>query len=514
MQSRRSSRTWKQVRHYAALLLCLWSVAAQAAVDVFVQNNTTLGYTVEGTGGPGLSSNESSQVVEVIPPGAGATILRLDPHPHIGPLGRAVQFVRRLEGGGGALYLEQRLDNTGTRTTLRGAGFTRSATWRLPNRTVYVKHRIRPAGIEYVLQDELPRINLGGPGTLNVLSYNIYMRPTGTIFHNGQQVRKSLLIPWLKGYDVVILQEAFDDEIRQYLIDELGADDEYPFHTRVVGADSWLHQDGGVIILSRWPIEYEDQEVFDDCAGTDCRARKGVVYARINKKGRRYHLFGTHLEAGSADVRERQLSEMQTFIDSFLIPQPEAVIIGGDFNTARSIGHRFNQVTNILNVTQPPLAGPLQHSIDGTINDLTNSKRRLIDYIFWKEDHKRPWRWFNMVLLPRSAEPWREYFLESDRWDLSDHFPVYARFEFDRRVAAGGEVYATAPVRPSDGSLISPQMGAQEATPQSAQMPRRAEERHRQRRGLVREPRRRDDAHVLRRQPSIRAGLRRRDPLR
>jgi hypothetical protein len=42
----------------------------------------------------------------------------------------------------------------------------------------------------------------------------------------------------------------------------------------------------------------------------DCRAEKGVNYARINKAGQRYHVFGTHLDSGedSDSMAVRHLS--------------------------------------------------------------------------------------------------------------------------------------------------------------------------------------------------------------
>lgn len=44
---------------------------------------------------------------------------------------------------------------------------------------------------------------------------------------------------------------------------------------------------GGVVILSKWPIEEKIQYIFNDSGcGTDWFANKGFVYVKINKEGK------------------------------------------------------------------------------------------------------------------------------------------------------------------------------------------------------------------------------------
>lgn len=94
---------------------------------------------------------------------------------------------------------------------------------------------------------------------LDVLSYNIFMRP---FFHDGQRVRANYLVTQLSGYDAVVLQEAYDDEIRSLLLARL--EKEYPYSTETLGEGSVFGANGGVIIVSKWPIVRESQRVFTD----------------------------------------------------------------------------------------------------------------------------------------------------------------------------------------------------------------------------------------------------------
>lgn len=134
-----------------------------------------------------------------------------------------------------------------------------------------------PVGYGATLQDEWHASHL------NVLSYNVYMRPT-SLFANGQMIRAGLIPDQIPGYDVVVFQEAFDDDTRAQLLRGMTAKG-YPYHTDILGTDRGTEQDGGVIIVSRWPIVLQKQRLFGDvCSDWDCSADKGVLYAKIDKQ--------------------------------------------------------------------------------------------------------------------------------------------------------------------------------------------------------------------------------------
>jgi sphingomyelin phosphodiesterase len=281
--------------------------------------------------------------------------------------------------------------------------------------------------------------------TLNVLAYNVYLRPT-TLFKNGQDIRAGLLPERIKGYDVIIFSEAFDDDVREKLLSGLSAD--YPFHTRILGSDDVFEQDGGVIIVSRLPIHDEDQVQFEHqslrdfsgarmCHGDDCLAEKGILYARIGDGERTFHIFGTHLQAGDegggveAAIRDRQLLVIQAFIDSKNIPAGEAVIIAGDFNIDKR-SHEYPSMLHTLRAIDPLAIGH-PYTVDPQINQLSDSEQpKILDYVLYSRNHLRPVNAIAETRLIRSQFGWKEFFFESNIWDLSDHFPIYARLQYGR----------------------------------------------------------------------------------
>ena len=273
------------------------------------------------------------------------------------------------------------------------------------------------------------RETLQAPEILNVLTYNVFLRGPSFFFRDGQDQRVRFLPGQLLEYDVIILQETFSDRHRQRLLREL--EPSYPYRTRVLGRDGFLKQDGGVVVVSRWPIEFEDQSLFGRiCAGFDCFASKGVVYARINKEGSVYHVFGAHAQDGERHraIRERQFGIIKEFITSLCIPVNEPVIIGGDLNV-NLFGDRtdgaYTAMRELLDATHPePKSGsdyvPTWDGINNSLNE--GHTREYLDYVLYSNAHLLPQSSFSEVRIFRV-----------DGQDLSDHYAVYGRFVFGER---------------------------------------------------------------------------------
>jgi len=422
-----------------------------AVTRVFVQNNTSYSFSVSTQqSGASLAREHWRQATGLVAPGQRAEVVRFNRDEGITNR-RDFDFRTTLSVGGNRMVLKQRLHgkpiNSHMWQSLEGPGIadpwfddreTHRATWRFGDRAIPIRYRAFAGGtdddIEYVLR-QIYTVTPGGPETLNVLAYNVYMRPT-SLFRNGQEIRARLLAENLHGYDVLVFSEAFDDDARRILLQ--GLQSEYPHRTRILGADHGFEQDGGVIIVSRWPIEAQDQRPFGNlCSGTDCSADKGVLYARIAKGGRRYHVFGTHTQADpdarSAAIRRPQFQLIREFIDSKRIPATEAVIIAGDLNVdKRRARDEFRGMLRTLDAAHPRAAGP-PYSFDPATNRLAADGRpEYLDYALYSNRNLRPVTASNEVRIIRSEEEWKEYFWEHALWDLSDHYALYGRFQFRR----------------------------------------------------------------------------------
>lgn len=294
------------------------------------------------------------------------------------------------------------------------------------------------------LSSAFPAIAGTCPGPeIKVLTYNVYMRPDelpGLWFANSK--RAQLIAQQIGNADVIVFQEATDDQARGELLDRLH--NRYPNHTHVVETDSWGKQDGGVIIVSRWPVEVEKQEIYNSCKGTDCLSEKGVIYARIIKKShgrqQRFHIFGTHLNAFYGDnpkklkeyqeIQKKQLGQLAIFIRRQQIPAGEPVIIAGDFNIDNRSALHASMLQQLRADELSPPDGT--YTFDPT-NDLVdnNEKPYVLDHVLFLDS--MPLNRARSALdveKPKAATSWKGWVLGKNHRDLSDHFPVHADYCF------------------------------------------------------------------------------------
>ncbi|MBI2519231.1 MAG: sphingomyelin phosphodiesterase [Bdellovibrio sp.] len=268
---------------------------------------------------------------------------------------------------------------------------------------------------------------------LKAISYNVYMRPI-SLFKNGQYERAQLLPETLAGRDILVFQEAFDDDVRGVL--KMGLAAKYPFQSTVVGTDRVFEQDGGVFIATRFPILEEDEYLFgSECARIfeDCLADKGVKYAKLWDGQRIIHVFATHLQNGDGrkDIaaRKSQVERIHQFMLRKLSGSnnAELVLLMGDYNinlkTTPDAFSRYSLKT-ILSDDRP-------YSWDPEYNELASSgSAQQVDYIYYSENHLIPATFEQKVIPLKSKRRWK--FLDSLHIfrDLSDHFPIEATMTF------------------------------------------------------------------------------------
>jgi endonuclease/exonuclease/phosphatase family metal-dependent hydrolase len=300
---------------------------------------------------------------------------------------------------------------------------------------------------------------------IKVMSYNV-MLLSGTVFPGIKHTdRVNWLVPQItsrhKDIDVFVFQEVFDEIARGRLQDKM-ADAGYPYMTELAFAP--FYDDAGVVIQSRYPIEVGLVSSFPAtmCSGADCLARKGVVYARVNKLGRRYHIFGTHLQAGDdAATRREQLVEMRNLANIMPILPDEPVLMAGDFNIdMEGDVSDYNYMLNVLRATFPNAPRPVgvpqspmepRYTSDSRTNDIKRARggtdNKWLDYIFAAQPGPQPltasWEAYEYehseeygmnletapVLIPIGG---LVVYLTPKSWhyDLSDHYSLLGSFTY------------------------------------------------------------------------------------
>ena len=279
--------------------------------------------------------------------------------------------------------------------------------------------------------------------SLNVATSNTMLLPSFIVDQWAQDVRGGLIgsAPYVAGHDVVVFQELFDNSASDILMGKLQG---YPYRTPVVGRSKsgwdetqgdysvFAPEDGGVGIVSRWPITKKVQYIYDDGCGTDAASQKGFAYVRLNVNGSPVHVIGTHTQADdslcssgeAAEIRAGQLREMRNFVDGLHIPADEPVMYAGDFNIDR-YGPEYQNMLQTLSADAPAYDG-VAWTMDPQTNDVAHERypddpRQWLDYVLFDNRHAHPAAWRNTG-LDVSSPPWTLDGTTYNRY--SDHYPV------------------------------------------------------------------------------------------
>jgi endonuclease/exonuclease/phosphatase family metal-dependent hydrolase len=417
--------------------------------DIFVVNSTSesLNVQVEQTGDAPLLENEDYIVYEnTIPPFATKHILRVNRQRPIAS-GQEFFFSTRLENAKVNVQLDQKMQSLESDSILSfGATINSVATplqtglaiYRTPfNQTdnligelaYSASNKAIYPDIHYVVTEAYPPAILSPSSEeLSLITYNIWALP---YISNKIKERLQAMPPFLAQYDVLLLQEAFAPE-RDRLIATLEEDYGYSYVSNILNNPTPNFFDGGIVLLSRYPIVNQAQFYFPDCNGAECFTDKGINYIEIIKQGRSYHIFSAHTSSFNNDIarlyRQNQFEQMRAFAESLNIPQNEPVIYGGDFNVNKSLfPEDYQQMLTTLDASEPNFTGYTDSTFDPFINinatafGTGGDQIEYLDYVLVSNRYAEPNSNINHVRVPRSTAPslWR-------LWDLSDHFPVEA----------------------------------------------------------------------------------------
>ncbi|MFJ3582525.1 sphingomyelin phosphodiesterase [Streptomyces sp. NPDC090127] len=286
---------------------------------------------------------------------------------------------------------------------------------------------------------------------LKVLSYNAFLF-SKSLYPNWGQDHRAKAIPaasFYQGQDVVVIQEAFDNSSSDAL--KANSAGQYPYQTPVMGRSKsgWdatggaysatTPEDGGVTVLSKWPIVRKEQHVYKDACGADWYSNKGFVYTVLDVKGSKVHVVGTHAQstdpgcsAGeAAQTRSRQFKAIDAFLDAKNIPANEQVVVAGDMNVDSRTPEYGTMLSDAGLVGADARTGH-PYSFDTELNSIASERypddpREDLDYVLYRSGNARPANWTNHVVLEKSA-PWTvsSWGTQYTYTNLSDHYPVTA----------------------------------------------------------------------------------------
>jgi hypothetical protein len=176
-------------------------------------------------------------------------------------------------------------------------------------------------------------------GTFNVqfLPSTFNTMPAGDDVSRAQRIADRIS---LADYDIIALNEVFDEDSREVFVNTLKA--EYPYFVAYIGDDAVIVEDSGLMLFSRFPFEalpdathkvdpdnlvaeaagavFEDVAFieYDASMGSDDWSGKGAAFVRIRNPGTQqvYNVAFTHMQA-SYPEEEIELQENPPIVNGF-----------------------------------------------------------------------------------------------------------------------------------------------------------------------------------------------------
>jgi endonuclease/exonuclease/phosphatase family metal-dependent hydrolase len=186
---------------------------------------------------------------------------------------------------------------------------------------------------------------------IKLLTYNIFLRPP-PVNNNENDWKDERLEDFCKvlhSFDIICLQEMFGSlNSRKQSLIRAATKAGFFFYidTSSPGFISKYMVDGGLLILSRFPIISYSFCPFRYGVIADSLAEKGLLYAKILVKDSFLHLFTTHLQASyfysgethfkvSCETRMAQINQISYMMSEILKSEYNScdkILLVGDFN--------------------------------------------------------------------------------------------------------------------------------------------------------------------------------------
>jgi endonuclease/exonuclease/phosphatase family metal-dependent hydrolase len=191
------------------------------------------------------------------------------------------------------------------------------------------------------------------PVTIRAIAYNVQFLPGFAAWANRRPhtaYRAREIGRQLASFDIVALNEVFDDLSRRRLLEALRANAPGSVHEIVSDEPSDHRFCAGLAIITRFPIVATHQFAYS--TGSEVRSKgiladgfaaKGVLHARLELTApvapghetahppRHVDVFVTHLESRDPAIRAVQCQELGRFVARHRAPGADAVVLG-DFN--------------------------------------------------------------------------------------------------------------------------------------------------------------------------------------
>ncbi len=311
-------------------------------------------------------------------------------------------------------------------------------------------HLVRFAALTFICAAAARGADAASADTVRVITYNVQFLPGIAAAANKRmnpEYRATHIAEQMSEFDIVALQETFDERWRNLIIEELRRHWDGELNVVVSPDAEGRMTNGGCLILTRLPIVESNSVIYEHFStpkeyglGADGFAAKGVIHARIARSAEdadaenTIDVFVTHMEARSTAERELQYPELGAFIKKVSDPDRPMLLLG-DLNTRGNPEYRKDPASRYARLMKPLAESRASGSITdvwpelrgdevgGTNEQESSSIGNRIDYIILSNPDEAA-----TLLTPRSIEV--KLYQDPEVVALSDHNAVAAQFDW------------------------------------------------------------------------------------
>ena len=256
--------------------------------------------------------------------------------------------------------------------------------------------------------------------SLTIASWNIQMlpkvyQPLTKLTRKKQSIRAPKIIQYLNAadFDLIVLQEVFDRSIQKEIAKGLIVN--YPYQQLPIKEGFTWKLSSGVMILSKYPIKFLKNVIFNTSKKSDKAAQKSCVLVQVEIGSKTLLLGGTHLDSKSQESRHLQYEMTKNEILNPYLNDSVPFYLAGDFNT--SFGHEdHKKMISDFGLTSFSLDDERPYTYDEYNTWNETGVRSWIDFIFYNENQQH--------------QPFKQYILrptlsfKGSKMDMADHYQI------------------------------------------------------------------------------------------
>ena len=245
--------------------------------------------------------------------------------------------------------------------------------------------------------------------------------PFSSYLRKKQKKRLPEIIDYLdkSDFDVIVLQEVFDVQIKNKLSKRLLGS--YPYIQKPIKKGFGIKLSNGIMVLSKYPIQYIHHIRFKDSKGNDKMSQKGCVLLSIKVTNEKWLIAGTHLNSTSQEIRNLQYEQIKNEIILPFRSDSIPFILAGDLNTTKNTTS-YSLMINEFELTCSELKEKRPYTYDSQNFWNQPNYNVWIDYILHNLKQQK-------ILQHYIIRPTMKF--KNKLMDLSDHYGVVLTIAID-----------------------------------------------------------------------------------